>query len=133
MDIGADCMISLSAKLDLTYPRGIHIGESTAVSFGAVVLSHDYTRGIHLNTRIGNRCQIGAHSFIMPGVTIGDECIVAPASVVMKDLPPNTLAAGNPARSIERGIRTGRWGRLLRDEPPVSNMDAPALALPVSS
>lgn len=124
-------MISLSAKLDRTYPRGIHIGESSAVNFGAVILSHDYTRAMHVHTHIGNRCQIGAHSFIMPGVTIGDECIVAPASVVMKDLPPNTLAAGNPARSIERGIRTGRWGRLIRDEPAAPIVDAADLALPV--
>jgi acetyltransferase-like isoleucine patch superfamily enzyme len=113
MDIGPDCMISLSAHMDKTYPRGIHIGESTAVSFGAVVLAHDYTRGIRLDTHIGSRCQIGAHSFIMPGVTIGDECIIAPASVVIKDVPSHTLMVGNPARPMERGIRTGRWGRLL--------------------
>jgi acetyltransferase-like isoleucine patch superfamily enzyme len=116
MDIGKDCRISLSARLDRTYPRGIHIGESTAVSFGAVILSHDYTRGMHVDTRIGKRCQIGAHSFVMPGVTIGDECIVAPASVVMKDVPSNTIVAGNPARAIERDIRTGRWGKLIREE-----------------
>jgi acetyltransferase-like isoleucine patch superfamily enzyme len=115
MDIGPDCMISLSARLDRTYPRGIHIGESTAINFGAVILAHDYTRSMHVDTTIGSRCQIGAHSFIMPGVTIGDECMVAPASVVMRDVPSNTLVAGNPARPIERGIRTGRWGILIRN------------------
>ncbi len=114
-------MISLQATIDKTYPRGIHIGESTAVSFGAAILSHDYTRGLHVDTYIGARCQIGAHSLIMPGITIGDECVVAPGSVVMKDVPPNTLVAGNPARQIERGIHTGRWGRLLREE-----VEAPA-------
>jgi acetyltransferase-like isoleucine patch superfamily enzyme len=72
---------------------------------------------VHLDTRIGSRCLIGAHSFIMPGVTIGDECVISPASVVLKDVPPNTLVAGNPARQIERGIRTGRWGRLMREAP----------------
>jgi len=116
MDIGEDCMISFSARMDKTYPRGVHIGTSTAVNFGAVILAHDYTRGMHVDTHIGSRCQIGAHSFIMPGVTIGDECVIAPASVVMKDVPPNTLMAGNPARAIERGIRTGRWGCLIRAE-----------------
>ena len=117
----------MSATLDRTYPRGVHIGESSAVSFGAVVMTHDYTRGLHLDTRIGERCQIGAHSFIMPGVTIGDECVVAPASVVMKDVPSNTLVAGNPARMIERGIKTGRWGKLIRDPIP-DNEPAPEAA-----
>ncbi len=116
MSIGRDCMVSLSATLDRTYPRGIHIGESTAVNFGAVVLAHDYTRDLHVTTTIGDRCQIGAHSFIMPGVTIGDGCVVAPASVVMKDVPAHTLVGGNPARAIERGIRTGRWGKLIRED-----------------
>jgi acetyltransferase-like isoleucine patch superfamily enzyme len=118
MDIGEDCMISFSATLDRTNPRGVHIGRSSAVSFGAVVLAHDYTRALSTDTWIGERCQIGAHSMIMPGVTVGDGCIVAPGSVVLKDVPPGTLVAGNPARSIERGIRTGRWGILL---PPVED------------
>jgi acetyltransferase-like isoleucine patch superfamily enzyme len=114
MDVGPDCMISFSAKLDTSYPRGIHIGESTAVSFRASVLSHDYTRNLHLDTRIGKQCQIGAHSIIMPGVKIGDNCVVAVASVVMKDVPPNCLVSGNPARIIEKGIETGRWGLINR-------------------
>ncbi len=116
MDIGPDCMISLSARMDKTFPRGIHIGRSSAVNFGAVVLAHDYTRDMHVNTYIGERVQIGACSFIMPGITIGDEVIVAPGSVVMKDVPSNTIVAGNPARPLERGIRTGRWGKLIRDD-----------------
>src|SRR5579872_5036056 len=97
MDIGKDCMVSLSSRMDKTYPRGIHVGESTAINFGAVVLAHDYTRNMHMDTYIGRQCQIGAHSFIMPGVKIGDNCVVAPASVVMRDVPSNTLVAGNPA------------------------------------
>ena len=76
MDIGPDCMISFSAKLDTSYPGGVHIGESSAVSFRASILSHDYTRRLHLHTYIGKECQIGAHSIIMPGVRIGDNCVV---------------------------------------------------------
>jgi acetyltransferase-like isoleucine patch superfamily enzyme len=119
MEIGEDCMISLSSHMDKTYPRGIHVGESTAISFGAVIMAHDYTRNLHLDTFIGRQCQIGPHSFIMPGVRIGDNCVVAPASVVMRDVPSNTLVAGNPARPMERDIQTGRWGIMLRrDDPP---------------
>lgn len=115
MHIGQDCQISFSAILDKTNPTGIYIGDSTAVSFRACIMSHDYTRRLHVDTRIGKECQIGACSVILPGVTIGDNCIVAPASVVMKDVPSNCLVAGNPARIMQKGVRTGRWGFLLRD------------------
>jgi acetyltransferase-like isoleucine patch superfamily enzyme len=110
MDIQPGCRISFSAKLDKNYPRGIHIGEGTAINFGACVLAHDTVRGLHVHTWIGKECNIGAQSMILPGVTIGDHCVVAAASVVMKDVPPNSLVAGNPARIIERGIQTGRLG-----------------------
>ena len=117
MDIQPDCMISLSAKLDKSNPRGVHIGRSTAVNFGACILTHDYPRALHADTWIGRECQIGANSIIMPGVRIGSNSVVAVASVVMKDVPPNCLVAGNPARIIEKGIRTGRWGILIREVP----------------
>jgi acetyltransferase-like isoleucine patch superfamily enzyme len=117
MEIGRDCQVSLSAILDKTNPRGIHIGDSTAINFRSCVLAHDYSRGLHADTRIGKQCQIGAYAIIMPGVTIGDNCVVAPASVVMRDVPPNSLVAGNPARVMEKDIKTGRWGKILRDRP----------------
>ena len=53
---------------------------------------------------------MGARSIIMPGVRIGDNCVVAAASVVMKDVPANCLVAGNPARILEKGIETGPLG-----------------------
>ncbi len=132
MEIGKDCQISLSAKLDKTHPGGIHIGDSTAVSFRSCVLSHDYTRGLHADTRIGKQCQIGAYAIVMPGVTIGDNCVVAPASVVMRDVPPNSLVAGNPARVIEKNIRTGRWGKILRDPVPAVTAAQDILAQDIS-
>lgn len=116
MTIGKGCAISFEAKLDKTHPRGIVIGDETAVNFGAVILTHDYARGgLGLETRIGSRCQIGARCIIMPGVTIGDECVVAAGAIVMSDVPSGTIVAGNPARAIEKGIRTARLGRIIRD------------------
>ena len=114
MDIGPGCAISFSAKLDKSYPRGVHIGERTAVNFGAVILTHDTPRGVHANTWIGKECNIGANSIIMAGIRIGDNCVVAAASVVMKDVPSNCLVAGNPARIMEKGIKTGPRGIIDR-------------------
>ncbi len=110
MDIGANCRISLSAKLDKTSPRGVHVGDSTAIDFGACILTHDQCRSLVADTWVGKECHIGARSIIMPGVKIGDNCVVAPASVVTKDVPANCLAAGIPARIIEKGIETGPLG-----------------------
>ena len=110
MHVGKGCSISFSAKLDKTYPGGVWIGKDSAVSFGSAILTHDFVRNMHVETRIGERCQIGAHSIIMPGITIGDGCVVAAGSVVMRDVPPGSMVFGNPARVIEQGIVTGKWG-----------------------
>lgn len=48
--------------------------------------------------KIGSNVWIGGGVFINPGVTIGDGAVVASGSVVTKDIPPDTLAAGVPAR-----------------------------------
>lgn len=52
------------------------------------------------NTVVGNDVWIGRESVIMPGVSIGDGAIVAAYSVVTKDIPPYTIAGGNPAKQI---------------------------------
>lgn len=111
MDIHPTAAISLSAKLDKTFPRGVHIGERSLLAFGSVILAHDLTRGLYLHTRVGRNCFIGAHSIIMPGVEIGDGSIVGSGSVVTKSVPPQTIVAGNPARVLRSGIEVGAYGR----------------------
>jgi len=45
---------------------------------------------------------IGANATILPGVTLGEGCLVAAGSVVTKDVPPHTLVAGNPAKIVRK-------------------------------
>ncbi|WP_434086878.1 sugar O-acetyltransferase [Shewanella halotolerans] len=49
---------------------------------------------------IGERVWIGGGAIILPGVTIGDEAVVAAGAVVTKDVPAKTVVGGNPARVI---------------------------------
>jgi acetyltransferase-like isoleucine patch superfamily enzyme len=100
MDIHPTAHIASRAKLDKTYPAGIHIGQRSHIGAGCVVLSHDFVRAIYAHTRIGKHCFIGIGSIIMPGVTIGDSVIIGAGSVVTKDIPPRSIAAGNPAKVL---------------------------------
>ncbi len=111
MDIDSSVLFSLKANFDRTYPRGVHVGANTYVAFRAVVLTHDRTRGLYLHTRIGENCFIGAHSMILPGVTVGDGSVVGAGSVVTKDVAPRTAVAGNPAQVVRSDIEVGAYGR----------------------
>lgn len=113
MDIHPTVRISLSAKLDRTFPKGIHVGENTSIAFEARILTHDRTRGLYIHTRIGKNCFIGGRSMILPGVEIGDNCIVGAGAVVTKSVPARSIVAGNPAQIIRTNIEVGPYGRFL--------------------
>ena len=49
---------------------------------------------------VGNDCWLGANVVICPGVTIGDNCVIGAGSVVTRDIPANSFAAGVPCRVI---------------------------------
>lgn len=102
MDIHPTARIAPTALIDRTWPRGVHIAEGCVIDEEAVVLTHDMTRGVYMDTRIGARCRLGARAIIMPGVTVGEDSIVAPGAVVIRDIPPGSIAIGNPASVRER-------------------------------
>jgi len=54
------------------------------------------------DTIIGNDVWFGMEAYIMPGVTIGDGAIIGARSVVVKDVEPYSIVAGNPARFIKK-------------------------------
>ncbi len=112
MDLHPGCRISLKANLDRTNPTGVHIDDGTYVAFGAVILAHDMSCVLTTDTYIGKNCFIGAHAIIMPGVRIGDQCIIGSGSVVTQDVPPQSIVGGNPAKVLRTGIVTRRWGIL---------------------
>lgn len=114
MDIGESVHISLTTKLDLSNPKGIHIGDYSCLAFGSTVLTHDFINNVHLPVHIGKYCLIGARSVIMPGVTIGDHSIVGVGSIVMRNVPARSIVMGNPARVMEADIDTGPWGQRIR-------------------
>jgi acetyltransferase-like isoleucine patch superfamily enzyme len=110
MQLGEGSVVSFSAKLDKTNPRGLHIGKYTVVTFGAAILTHDYVNSVDRDVYIGDNCFIGAHALILPGVRIGNNCIVAAATVVARDVPSGCLVAGNPARVVETNVKTTHYG-----------------------
>lgn len=101
MDIHPTAWIAPTALIDRTWPRGIHIGADCVIAEEAVVLTHDMTRGIYMDTRIGEGTTIGARAIIMPGITVGRNCTILPGTLVNRDLPDGATVMGNPARTFE--------------------------------
>ena len=117
-DIPYSAIIEGSILLDKLYPRGIHIGENTLVAGGVTILSHDHCKRVGNNqpflidTFIGKNCFIAVGAIILPGVKIGDEVIVGAGAVVTKDVPSNTVVAGNPASIIRENIKMNDFAAL---------------------
>jgi exopolysaccharide acyltransferase PssR len=113
MDIHPTAEFSLSAKFDRTFAKGVHVGAYSYIAFDARILTHDRTRGLYVDTRIGKNCFIGGSSLILPGVEVGDNCVVGAGSVVTKSVPARSVVAGNPARVLRSDIEVGPYGRFL--------------------
>lgn len=111
--IGQGCSIAYNVEFG-SEPYLISIGNDVRITAGVEFVTHDGGMWVVRNMypgyksmdlirpiRIGNNVHIGTNATIMPGVSIGNNCIIACGAVVTKDVPDNTIVGGIPARVIE--------------------------------
>jgi acetyltransferase-like isoleucine patch superfamily enzyme len=92
---------------------GLSVGSHTTIAVAVLVWTHSSALAnlmldnqignpwiVRKSTRIGSGCYIGGPSSIYPGVTIGNNVIVLPMSVLTEDVPDNVLVGGSPAKII---------------------------------
>ena len=109
--IGVNTFINENSSILTT--KKISIGDNTTISWNVTIIDSDrhniYYDGVEQEKdkeiKIGNNVWIGLNSTILKGVTIGDGAVIAANSVVTKDVPPNTLVGGIPAKVIKENIK----------------------------
>ena len=91
----------------------VEIGNNVNLAQGITVtaLNHNFSdtnkrideQGVSTNpVTIEDDVWVGANAVILPGVTIGEHCVVAAGAIVTKDVPPHSLVAGVPAKVIKQ-------------------------------
>ncbi len=109
--IGKDCYIDPNAIIETAYPENITIGNDVRVTARAIIMTHikapHYLRESGIMPLVlkpvvlEDHSFIGVNSVIMPGVTVGKASVVASGAVVLTNVPPYTMVAGNPAKVVK--------------------------------
>lgn len=94
-----------------TEPWCITLGDNVHITNNVQFITHDggtlvfrkYTPDLEITKpiKVGNDVYIGINTIILPGVTIGNKCIIAAGSVVTKNVPDNSVVGGAPAKYIK--------------------------------
>ena len=109
--IGKNCKISSHTFIC----EGVHIDDGVFVGHNVTFINDKYPRSANsdgsvqtevdwtcIETYVKKGASIGSSSTIMCGVTIGENAIVGAGAVVTKDVPPNTVVIGVPAKIIKK-------------------------------
>jgi maltose O-acetyltransferase len=119
MHIGKGVNLPMSTWIDESHCCLISIGDNCGFGEACAILAHDAMPNEYIDaTRIGlvrihASCHFGMRTIILPGVEIGPRAIVGANSVVVRDIPPDSVASGNPARvvlSMEEYLEKHRQG-----------------------
>ena len=107
LKVGKNFQYNSGYPIDGNWPWLIEIGDDVTLATGVKLLAHDASTakidGVRTKIRkvvIGNNVFIGANSIVLPNTTIGNNVVIGAGSVVAKDVPSNTVVAGNPAKTI---------------------------------
>ena len=111
--IGDNCYIQVRSLGDEPYL--VKIGNHVFISAGVIFLTHDAGAWIFNeeipdisafgNIIIEDNCFIGAKSVLLPNIRIGKNSIVGAGSVVISDIPPNSIVMGVPARIFSSNLK----------------------------